>query len=297
MNQLEMELKYAEANRHLVLEKYKAELMEPVTEAFDEYLDAWLLASIEREDLQEIIPEVMKLDIAWDILVSVLFEGRMSLQSIIGRYWEQIDVSMVFRKGRVLEPFIHAVEQSPYVELKQGDKYLELVATRTMSKQSNHGYVLPALYPEEITDNHSAGYETVNFHVITGGKLKHHDGEKCLDHINRANHNMYKIETRLNYLVQPEFDSTPKWKKGAYETDAQVEERRKDFIRFTDELPKKRDAIIREGNKFCYKHRYDTRGRTYAKAYHFDYIGNKYIRALVQPVVSEPVTGADKYNF
>ena len=296
MNQLAMELKYASHNQGVALEKYKEYLMEPVNQAFEEYLDDWIEQSITREDLQEIIPEVMKLDIAWDILTTVLFEGRMSLQSIIGRYWEQIDVSKDFRKGRVLEPFIHAVESSPYIELKQGEKYLELVATKHV-KPTEHGYVLPALYPEEVKSNSDAGYQTVNFHVITGGKLKQHDGEKCLDHINRSNHNMYKIETRLGFMVQPEFDDTPKFKKGAYETEPMIEERRKDFNRFVDELPSKRDAIIREGNKFCYKHRYDTRGRTYAKAYHFDYIGNKYIRALVQPVTGELVLGSDKYNF
>lgn len=291
-----MELKYAHHNRHLTLDSHKAELMEPVNQAFSEYMDAWAMEATTRSDLQEIVPQVFKLDIAWDILTTVLFEGRMSLQAIIARYWDRIEVSKDFRKGRVIEPFIHAVEHSPYVELKQGEKYLELVATKTI-KPTEHGYVLPALYPSEVYSNDNAGYQTVNFHVITGGKLKQHDGEKCLDHINRSNYNMYKVETRLAFMVQPEFDDTAKWKKGKYETLAEIEARRKDFIRFKEELPKKQAAIVAEGNKFCFKHRYDTRGRTYVKAYHFDYIGNKYVRSLVQPALGEPVLGAEQYGF
>ena len=52
---------------------------------------------------------------------------------------------------------------------------------------------------------------------------------------------------------------------------------------------------VEQGNKFHICHKYDNRLRTYAKAYHFDYIGQKYSRALVQPVIGEITEGANEY--
>ena len=301
MNQQDLnELVYAKSNRNLVLAGYKETLVAPMVA----HVNAWLSQEFPfdtREDLQEIVLAVQNLDpeeVCWDILCNVLLDGSITLQAVLGMFFHQIECEMAYRKGRVLEVFIDAVLQCPQVELKLVGKYLNLVCKSKVNVNTDtYGYILPALYPEPVTDNSKAGYASAQFHVITGGKLKQNGGELCLDHINRLNFAMYSVDTRLMDLVKPVFESELKWKDkvGRYETEVEVEARLKQFMQFDRELPEKVKIMVDQGNQFFFKNRYDIRGRTYLKAYHFDYVGNKYSRALIHHSTKEHVLGADKY--
>lgn len=303
--QLDNERKFAKENKAEALLNYKDKLMSPCMAHFE----AWKSEPVPfidesgklRQDLVEIIPAIYKLDAEatiWHILSSVILGNQLTLQAVMGMYFERIEVEMPYRKGRVIEPFIAAVLASPYIELQQLGKYLHLVCTQEINLPlTEYAYVLPTLSFEPVKTNKDAGYETIPFHVITGGKLKQHSGEVCLDHINRLNAVNYTTDNRIMSFTQPTFDSEPKYldKESRYETEVETEGRRKQFTMWEEQLPHKLAVMQETGNKFHFKNRYCTRGRTYVKAWHLDYIGNKFIRAIVNTSVKEHVEGANKY--
>jgi len=303
--QIANEREFAKENKAEVLLNYKDTLMLPCMAHFEAYLSKPTAFVDEtgklRQDLTEIIPAVYKLDAKatiWHILSTVILDRQLTLQAVMGMYFDRIEVDMPYRKGRVLEPFLEAVLASPYIKLQQLGKYLHLVCTQELNLDvSDYAYVLPSLTCEPVETNKAAGYETMPFHIITGGKLKQHDGELCLDHINRVNAVNYTTDKRIMNFTQPTFDSEPKYldKESRYETEVETESRRKQFTMWEEQLPHRLAVLEKTGNKFHYKNRYCTRGRTYVKAWHLDYIGNKFIRALVNTSVKERVEGANKY--
>jgi len=303
--QIRNERKFAKENKDQVLLNHKDTLMKPCLAYFEDLMSKPVPftndANELRKDLIEIMPAVYSMNaknVIWRILSTVILDRQITLQAVLGMYFESIDVDMPYRKGRVIEPFIDAVLASPYVELKQMGKYLHLVCNQNINLDvSNYAYVLPSLTNEPVLTNKGAGYETTPFHVITGGKLKQHDNELCLDHINRLNAVNYTADTRIMEFTTPTFSIKPKYleKVSRYETEVEVESRRKQFNLWKDQLPQKLEVLEETGNKFHFKNRYCIRGRTYVKAWHLDYIGNKFIRALVNTSVKEKVEGANKY--
>lgn len=300
-----LETKYAKHNRTEVLDAFKSDLLAPCLA----YVEAWKQREINwftptgemRKDLVEIVPEINRMDaeeVCWKILSTVLLDRNVTLQAIFGMFYNTIKVDMPYRKGRVLEVFIDAVEHSPFVELRMVGKYLNLCCTRkTLVDTANYSYVLPSLTYSPVLSNNNAGYESNQFHVITGGSLKQHDGDLCLDHINRMNAVCYSVDTRITRFTEPTFSDEPKWlsSKARYENPVEIEARRKQFNQWKDELPSRVNLLMRGSNRFFYKHRNDTRGRTYVKAWHLDFIGNKYARALVNPTIREHAEGVSDY--
>lgn len=91
----------------------------------------------------------------------------------------------------------------------------------------------------------------------------------------------FEYETRLFDLCEPQFKWKPKPKKktGVMETEADVLVRYQSFKHLVDSLPERLDKL--GTNRFYYCHAYDTRGRTYPKAYEFNYQGIKAIKAVI----------------
>lgn len=298
MNQLELEMKYNNANRATVLEEYKESLLAPCLQYMSNY---YMKEVPDYKGAEEIHQEVLRIDaesFIWNILTNVLLDGKLSLQAVFGKVLHKIELDMYYRKGKVLGVFVDAICSSPYFETKQltHQGLVFLKTTKPISiDSSQYGYALPRLSYVPVTSNDDAGYETEKFHAITGGKLKEHDGELCLDHINRLNSTTCCVNNRIAMFVEPVFDDTPKFKNGAYETEAEIEEKRKQFIQLTTEVPVRNQIMYSEGNRFHLLHRYDTRGRTYCKSRHFDYIGNKHLRAQISTTTHQHLDGANQY--
>ncbi len=299
--QKQLELKYNKENLGSLLDTSKEGLLAVPLQ----YINEWLAQDFDyasRPDLIDVVNAVHKLDaeeICWAMMTKVLLDEDISIQGVMGMFFTEIGkhCPMVYRRGHVLNVFIEAVCKSGLIEIKNMGKYNHLIATVSLGDrgQRNYSYTLPSIVPHKVESNRKAAYD--HMHVITGGKLKQHDGELCLDHIERLSNIPYKVEERLLDMTKPVFDETPKYKEriGKYETAEQVEDRRKEFNRFNRELPTRVKIMVDNGNEFYFGHRYCVRLRTYLKAYHFDFIGNKYCRAFVQPVKGELVQGAEEY--
>ncbi len=299
--QQQLASKYNKENLGVLLEPMKESLITPALD----YVKAWLAQPFDyakRPDLIEVVSAVHDLDaeeICWSIMTKVLLDESITLQACMGMFFNQIGkyVPMAYRRGHVLNVYVQAVCATKLIDVKHMGKYNNLVAVVSMGDrgQRDYSYTLPSVEPHHVKSNKQAAYE--HMHVITGGKHKQHNEEVCLDHIDRLSRIPYKVEPRIFDMTKPVFEDTPKYKEniGRFETDEEVCDREKEFKRFERELPTRVKIMLENGNEFYYGHRYDVRLRTYLKAYHFDFIGNKYARAFVQPKNGELVSGANEY--
>ncbi len=302
--QLQNELLFAKENKAQIILKYKDSLMKPCLAFIKKYKEEFNLENfIGKRKIQQTLvhPVVLAMDeekVIWTILSSVIVDKRMTLQAVMGMFFERIELDMPYHKGLALEPFIQAVLANKYIIFKQMDKYLYLICTRNLTtKTDNYAHILPALNYEPVNNNRGAGYQTVPFHIITGGRLKQHDEEVCLDHINRLNATSYSIDRRIWWYIKPIFDKAPKKlkKKNRKENRIEVRKRKEQFELRVEQTPARLNLLIDIGNKFHYKNYYCTRGRTYIKAYHFDFVGDKYMRSLISTSTRELATGVEKY--
>lgn len=302
--QLQNELLFAKENKAQIILKYKDSLMKPCLAFIKKYKEEFNLENFTgkcKEQQRVVHPVVLEMDeekVIWAILSSVIVNKRMYLQAVMGMFFERIELDMPYHRGLALEPFIQAVLASKHIIFKKMDKYLYLVCIRDLTtKTDNYAHVLPSLEYEPVKSNRGAGYQTVPFHIITGGRLKQHDEEVCLDHINRLNATSYSIDRRVWWYIRPKFDKARKKVKGTNrkENNAELSRRKDQFELRVAQTPDRLDLLMDAGNKFHYKNYYCTRGRTYIKAYHFDFVGDKYMRALISTSTRELATGVEKY--
>lgn len=113
---------------------------------------------------------------------------------------------------------------------------------------------------------------------ILGGKFNHHEGDICLDHINRMNAIKYKINRPFlrRYEEAPTFALDTKEKAEQWEN----------FIRTSY---RKYIEIVQKGNVFYLDHNKDKRGRTYAEGYHVNTQGSSFKKAIIQLADAEIV--------
>jgi hypothetical protein len=116
--------------------------------------------------------------------------------------------------------------------------------------------------------------------LILGGSQNHHDGDICLDHLNRMN----GIKLKLNRQFLRKYEEAPTFALDSKEKREQWE----DFITNSYRAYIK---LVRAGNRFYLEHNYDKRGRTYAEGYHISTQGSSFKRSIVQLADAELVEG------
>jgi hypothetical protein len=117
----------------------------------------------------------------------------------------------------------------------------------------------------------------VDYVPILGGRLKKHQGDVCLDHIERMNAIPLVLETRI-------IDSLPELPNKELDTVSKV----KDWEAFREASRASYDHV-REKGQFFLRHHYDTRGRTYCEGYFITYQGTSFKKAIVQLAQKEKV--------
>lgn len=130
-----------------------------------------------------------------------------------------------------------------------------------------HGTIYEHAQPVESNHDPEQG------RMILGGKVKYHDGNICLDHINRLN----KIPLQLNKEFLLKYPEEPKKKIKEGEHDKQeVWDTYKSVSRrkYAYALAMKQPVFI--NHKSC------SRGRCYAVGYYINYQGTSYKKASLQ---------------
>jgi len=144
----------------------------------------------------------------------------------------------------------------------------------------NSQYLPPMVCkPLELLNNYSSGYLTHNDSLILGTG-NHHDGDLCLDVLNKLNAIPLTLDTQ--FLSSVEEDPT--------------------FVADTPEKVQQWDSFKRQsyefylliaqyGNRIYLTHKVDKRGRIYAQGYHLTTQGTAFKKAMVELAKQEVVMG------
>jgi hypothetical protein len=258
------------------------------------------------EDKLENAPELMQDHMAKfdheDVLCDLLFwilstRKTQTIQAVIGQIITQVSEDAPFNLAiGCCHLYVYALSTNPWVKYRVAGKGILFeplpLPERLAPHFSSHGVPIPMIVrPLKITRNYQSGYYTFNEHIITGGKLKQHDLPAPLAALNRANAVAYRVEPRLYARYKPTFNALPKLSNGVAETPKQIAKRHASWSHLHSTLPMVAKELIGKGNKFYYDHHFDTRYRMYARAYQLSYIGDKYVKALVQFHKKEIITG------
>ncbi|MGL4616500.1 MAG: hypothetical protein ACRCVV_21935 [Shewanella sp.] len=233
-------------------------------------------------------------DLIYKLTARILLNKSVTAQALTGMMFSKL--RHIESRGIIIDLMLNAITKNPFIKVKRIGMYLYFSRTTKLNqeilyKQAALSYVMPSVeLPLMVTDNRHIGYRTINESILCGGELKHHDLPINLTHINKLNRNPYRVETRIQFLVKPKFDPTPKVKdNGEYENDKDISKRYESWNRLISELPNKVNTIALQGNRFYIHHKFDDGGRTYAKAFHFNYQGISYLKAMVQSANKEIV--------
>lgn len=145
---------------------------------------------------------------------------------------------------------------------------------------SNSQHLPPMVCPPmELENNYSSGYLTHNDSLILGSG-NHHDGDICLDVLNKMNN--VELSLDLEFLCTVEEEPT-------FELDTR--EKKEDWMRFKKQSYRFYDLIQSQGNKFYLTHQVDKRGRIYASGYHINSQGSSFKKAMINFANEEYIEG------
>jgi len=115
---------------------------------------------------------------------------------------------------------------------------------------------------------------------ILGGKHNYHEGNICLDHINRMNGICYQ----LNKPFLKKYSEAPTF---ALDT----REKREQWEHFVKTSYEKYIQVCKKGNRFYLNHNDDKRGRCYCEGYYINTQGTSFKKAIIQLANEELVEG------
>lgn len=133
--------------------------------------------------------------------------------------------------------------------------------------------------PKTLTSNYSSGYLTHNDSLILG-QGNHHDGDLCLDVLNKMNSVCLKVDTA--FLSR--FEENPTFALDTQEKCDQWAAFKRQSYRFYS-------LMEQSGNQFWLTHKVDKRGRIYACGYHINPQGAAFKKAMVELAHEELVEG------
>ena len=143
---------------------------------------------------------------------------------------------------------------------------------KDIPKSNKHNVVFKA--PKTITEN----YTDEEGSMFLGSKFNYHNGNICLDHINRMN----AVGLQLNIPFLNNTKEEPK--KVITNLNQQIQ-----WGKFAaDSLM----TYVTIGKKeFHLLHKYDARGRCYSEGYHVNYQGSSFKKAIIQLANKEIIKG------
>ena len=140
-------------------------------------------------------------------------------------------------------------------------------------------YPLPMIVePEEVKNNSQSGYITTNKSIIL--KNNHHNGDVCLDHINRMNKIKLVINKDTVNMVHNEWRNMDKPKEGESKED--FKKRKRAFEKYDRTAHTVIDIVTEQADWFHLTNRFDKRGRTYSQGYHINIQGTAWNKAVVE---------------
>lgn len=270
------------------LEEYVTAFMYDVREFFSETDFTYMVkgeqrnwdSKQERYQYMQRMPESDLNELCWTVLVHCITQERQTFTQVLGKVYKRFKLS----ERQALETaadIIAVLNQHPFITVEyplNTEEGVMMVKSNVKLPEpiqqylSQQLFVLPSLtLPAEVLSNSDTGYETINDGILLGGKM--HNMPLNLGHINRCNSVALRIDDRVTRYVEPEFkekDDTPEERKERFNQWRQLNaEAVSLYAEFVD-------------TTFYLTHRYDERGRTYARGHHFNTLGDDYRKATIE---------------
>jgi hypothetical protein len=188
--------------------------------------------------------------------------------------------------------------ERPYEDEESGEMFLtkswyisnpwEL--PQELKKQIARAMYLPPMIvpPNLLTHNKSSGFLSIESETLLLGRDNHHEGDICLDALNRMSQIPLSINLEMLLSIKNETLISPEV-MATLTADPKKMEQYKKFMGDSAEVYA---HIIKHGNKYWIPYKPDKRGRTYAQAYHCNPQGNKFQKSIIELYNKEPVTGS-----
>jgi len=144
----------------------------------------------------------------------------------------------------------------------------------------NIAYLLPMVCePLELESNYDSGYLTHKDSLILGAG-NHHNGNICLDVLNKMNRVRLKLD--VDFLRTVEEEPT-------FEMD--TAEKRDMWLKFKRDSTRMYALLATLCDEFYLTHKVDKRGRIYAQGYHINTQGTSFKKAMIELANEEIVEG------
>lgn len=150
-------------------------------------------------------------------------------------------------------------------------------------------YPLPmVVQPKELVSNLDSGYLTGKGSVIL--RDNHHDGDVCLDHLNRMNAQVFSVNLDVAMTIHNRWKGLDK--QAQDETWEEFKKRKKAFEKYDRTAKDVLNILLQEGNEVHLTHKYDFRGRSYCVGYHVTYQGADWNKAVIEFAEKETLNDA-----
>lgn len=151
---------------------------------------------------------------------------------------------------------------------------------KTQDLLKQYQYLPPMLVPPlEVKTNRGSGYLTLPADSLIL-QDNHHDGDICLDSINRFNQVALSANLEVVRNIRNHWKDIDSPRDGENISDYK---KRRDAFEVFEKYAFFTIALMAEmGNEFYLTHKYDKRGRTYCQGYHINYQGNSWCKAVVE---------------
>lgn len=196
---------------------------------------------------------------------------RLTYQALIGAVQGHIQCKNPLDRAKCAAELIAIAYQAGLVVITRNDGDMMTVTTEYVLEEEIPGFLrhAPQFHPPE----------PVTHQPILGNRFKQHDGDVCVEYIDRMNSIPLCLETRIT----AEYSETS---SKEFESDEEFRQ----WLAFVQQSEAMYAKVIDEhDNRFHLNHDVDTRGRVYCDGYLVTYQGASFKKAIVQFAEKEVV--------
>ena len=227
-------------------------------------------------------PDMYELVLA--VFTTLLIKGHMTYQAACSALKHKIDLKDEIDQIKTIAEVLAVISKSGLIEIERRGSGNSIIVSSTFDIDwdipVHNKHKLIFAEPREITTNFVKGKGS----LLSGHRLNHHDGNICLDHLNRLN----RIPLSLNFnLISAYEETTDKLDEPKEdETLLEFEDRKRQWEIFIKDSSNKYAEVEANGNRLWLEHFPDSRGRFYARGFHIDSQGSQYKKAILE--LAEP---------
>lgn len=255
-----------------------------------ELLEQWMAGEYYESKMKRL--EQLK-DLCLDTLVTEVFVGIAYCQreelftSVSAQLAGRLNFSDKVESIKTIAEVIAVLCITDAFDINKNDKFASLTVqsriplSRTIIDFIENSEYLPPMVcpPRMVVSNYSSGYLTHSESLILG-KGNHHDGELCLDVINKMNH----VPLQLSQEFLASVEEVPTFEIITQEQQQQWDKFKHQSYRFYA-------LMFEHGNRFYLTHRVDKRGRIYDSGYHITTQGTGFKKAMIELADEEVIEG------